>query len=614
MPLLQDLTASVAEHLSITNFFKPAPTVLEKFANDPILQVLATSNDPPSEATAKSLRLLLIEARRELRRLDEQYTLALGQDNYEDLKAQRGPLQLAIHKHEKILAPVRRLPAELLQHIFQLCRAAESPEDPFKFPHLAFVLCRRWRTVVIEDSAMWARITVDIGDLYLPRVVPRVATMIQLSKNRPLHIVVRATTYLPDPLDQWIFQDAFRMLASQCYRWESIDFPISCNAGVHLAALRQKLPMLRRAVLGVPAGLEDTNGTFTATHIVDFLEVAPRLEEITLRNALPITHFRLPKAIGIHGEAWQNVRKFSTAERLDCDAIRDVLSRLPNLNVFGSTFGIPPDGLNLPSLSNAAINAKNLTTLALRQPDELGRDNSCTFDCLSRGSLPNLHHFVMPTPLVEDHLNTLRAFVASVSSSLRLIEMHPITNFEDGINSASAIAAVLKQAKNLEELRIFEHENKTLLVPSLLKELRSQESLVHLHTLVLVSDHWLSQNAFMQLVSSRLRPRQEVKNGTDEETQLGPRKLKKAALAFLRKNVEFCRQAWIASHARKLNRCGVAVKAGMYIKGDAGWCVDVVDWQKYYANPEEVTEEDIRSRWELEALREEGIFHVLGFA
>ncbi|KAH8823135.1 hypothetical protein DL96DRAFT_1616779 [Flagelloscypha sp. PMI_526] len=182
---------------------------------------------------------------------------------------------------------------------------------------------------------------------------------------------------------------------------------VSSNAGVHIAALRQKLPMLRRAVLRVPAGLEDTNGTFTATHIVDFLEVAPRLEEITLRNALPITHFRLLKAAGIHGEAWRNVRKFSTAERLDCDTIRDVLSRLPNLNVFGSTFSIPPNGLNLPSLSNAAINARNLTTLALRQPDELGRDNSCTFDCLSRGSLPNLQHFVMPTPLVEDHLNNL---------------------------------------------------------------------------------------------------------------------------------------------------------------------------------------------------------------
>ncbi|EPT03126.1 hypothetical protein FOMPIDRAFT_1022490, partial [Fomitopsis schrenkii] len=85
------------------------------------------------------------------------------------------------------LAPVLRLPVELLSEVFVLNASTHEPDD-LRWLHVASV-CQYWRSVAIDSPRLWTSISF--------KAEPWVALLLQRSKNMPLtaHVDLRARQF-----------------------------------------------------------------------------------------------------------------------------------------------------------------------------------------------------------------------------------------------------------------------------------------------------------------------------------------------------------------------------------------------------------------------------------
>src|ERR1700691_2384447 len=79
----------------------------------------------------------------------------------DELRQTREPLHKFIAEQNTILAPICRLPAEILAEIFVLCMNYDiSSFDPMQSPSLVGRVCRGWRQVGLSTQKLWSCITV----------------------------------------------------------------------------------------------------------------------------------------------------------------------------------------------------------------------------------------------------------------------------------------------------------------------------------------------------------------------------------------------------------------------------------------------------------------------
>ena len=102
-------------------------------------------------------------------------------------KCRRDDFSNYIAEHQAFLAPMHRLPAELLSQIFsRYCDNinAYSSENPFssdnsssfrKHPFTLAKVCRRWRAIVLSTPQIWSQFRVKFNE----RNIKRCATMTQ---------------------------------------------------------------------------------------------------------------------------------------------------------------------------------------------------------------------------------------------------------------------------------------------------------------------------------------------------------------------------------------------------------------------------------------------------
>lgn len=153
------------------------------------LAPLTRSNDPPLPAEADTLNAMISSYQAELKYIDTEESnilklsaemrdsIALLDQKVELLRGERIRISEAISERQRLLSPIRRLPAEILSHIF--LQTIEFPIKAtqtgarrlwwkFRSAHNApwsiAVVSRRWRQVALDFPQLWSYVNILIRD------------------------------------------------------------------------------------------------------------------------------------------------------------------------------------------------------------------------------------------------------------------------------------------------------------------------------------------------------------------------------------------------------------------------------------------------------------------
>ncbi|KAJ7154626.1 hypothetical protein C8R46DRAFT_1117924 [Mycena filopes] len=251
--------------------------------------------------------------------------------------ANRALLQYHADACQSISAPIRRLPDELMLHIFQLSAPLERPvaredwqwdtlhPDPDLstariaplYVHLRQLaqVCASWRDLVLGSPTLWSTIELDFQHLFPlskrnsgAEILALVKSSLARSLTAPLEIYIRGRGYGDRDSDVWKLLGQHSAFWRDARIWVDRHDPESFR---ELAPSKGNFPLLRSLHLyDLPADC-------------DFFEIAPRLTELTLEPPFP-AHPKLP---------WEQLRSvsYSNLEPMDIARALSQSSRSPNL-------------------------------------------------------------------------------------------------------------------------------------------------------------------------------------------------------------------------------------------------------------------------------------------
>ncbi|KAL0953849.1 hypothetical protein HGRIS_005025 [Hohenbuehelia grisea] len=118
----------------------PPPKTFSKFPD------LLRTNSPPSPLDASLIRSEIAVARTTLAAVQDY--LSKAEPYMEALRNQSNTLTEYIARYENVVSPIRKVPAEVLSHIFILARYdyAGSMWDTCRWPWNLTMVCSKWRT------------------------------------------------------------------------------------------------------------------------------------------------------------------------------------------------------------------------------------------------------------------------------------------------------------------------------------------------------------------------------------------------------------------------------------------------------------------------------------
>ncbi|KAJ7145099.1 hypothetical protein C8R43DRAFT_1012814 [Mycena crocata] len=197
-------------------------------------------------------------------------------DEIAELVFRRQELRDFIADHEKVLAPIRKLPGELLSQIFlhSAERDSTSVWNPITDPEWVLArVCSYWRTIALSLPQLWRHI--HISDAGYPFIHPTasIESTLSLQLDRcaqvPLaisfngrHLMEGSTIYL------------LRTLFSVAHRWQTASLTLTASdvLEVERQSYATSFPALRSLAL---SGNEDEQFAFTTV-----LKSVPVLEEL----------------------------------------------------------------------------------------------------------------------------------------------------------------------------------------------------------------------------------------------------------------------------------------------------------------------------------------------
>ncbi|KAF7308187.1 F-box domain-containing protein [Mycena chlorophos] len=332
---------------------------------------LLNSFQPPTEAQAHAIRASLGRQRLELIKLDAEIQLLLNK---------RERLEHAISSHELLLAPIRRLPDDVLRVIFVgiLPERRNTALDEDEGGLLLCRVCRHWRDVALATPRLWAS----------------------------MHIVLPSGSYdNRGPLDT----PPVKQLTQRMTLWMQRSAAVPISATVRFSAISGSLP----SASSTP---DPTVSPFLAT----LLSATSRWERIDLALCHPSDISALLDLTAEHVQRLKSfgMRLYSTAINRQFPAIRSDLRFLsaPSLESF-SFYGHPlalPSTINWPNLVSLTVRFAGrgyppLGAMPLDFPFPL-LDHCTGLECLSIGAEGEHLRRQIPnsTPVVLSRMKTLQ--------------------------------------------------------------------------------------------------------------------------------------------------------------------------------------------------------------
>ncbi|KAF5343423.1 hypothetical protein D9758_011811 [Tetrapyrgos nigripes] len=205
-------------------------------------------------------------------------TASLRESQIVSLQNEQQRLFLRISRYKSLLAPIRRLPPELLARIFGFCCKESKANEKMDCPVVRLSqVCAGWRELARTTSSLWTHISVDLSDCEysIQRVLSMVDTHLSLSKQSPLHI----SLVLPVTSDD--ARAVLRAFVPESMRWETVTLDVDrCHLlDTEFTAIKDRLPLLRQLELWpTSTGTFDTESAAT----VDSFSSAPNLRSLQL--------------------------------------------------------------------------------------------------------------------------------------------------------------------------------------------------------------------------------------------------------------------------------------------------------------------------------------------
>ncbi|KAJ7617204.1 hypothetical protein FB45DRAFT_933635 [Roridomyces roridus] len=248
-------------------------------------ELLRSNSDAPSDirSTISALSTDLSRCDEGLARLHTE--LARLQAQLNCLTAERQTLQIHYDDCHALLAPIRRLPSEILGSIFDLCRYPDEDdedEDNRSGPILGHHklaqrllraisrVCIHWRRIVIGTPAYWNTIKIGEGfTIKTPRDLKLLTVALERSRSSPLHVKI------------YNDQLAFRLLTEFSERWQTAELHFGARDCTLFLRLANRLPMLQKlCIRAFPLQLAPRRA------LGDFIESAPCLRNLIIAAPL----------------------------------------------------------------------------------------------------------------------------------------------------------------------------------------------------------------------------------------------------------------------------------------------------------------------------------------
>ncbi|KAK0220332.1 hypothetical protein IW262DRAFT_1494422 [Armillaria fumosa] len=286
----------------------------------------------------------------------------------------------AVHKamvvYSSTLAPVRRLPVDVLRTVFREIQVSEWRTTPLlplsqtldfsQGPWTLSHVCGAWRDVVLSYPRLWSHIilrfrstlrVVNLAEVY-SRTLVAFEAMILRSEQCPLDIVFG----LAMDYDKGMAEKVFAMIVEESHRWRTVKLLIPSYLLERLEVVRRRIPCLESLTLHT----SQNNGVELPADIQSFFADAPRLQHITLPDVygvsdfifpLYITHLAAPIANVSNFGVYQSLVECHLAHRPGCNPDTSLLLHifLPNVRrLFVTSLRILVH-LCLPSLHDLTI-------------------------------------------------------------------------------------------------------------------------------------------------------------------------------------------------------------------------------------------------------------------
>ncbi|KIM77201.1 hypothetical protein PILCRDRAFT_12204 [Piloderma croceum F 1598] len=231
----------------------------------------------PNASEASILQKALRHANSDLHELHGD--IAHIQAILDKLRLKRKSLRKFTIEHDAFLAPIRRLPAEILIEIFMLCMNYNmSSFSPNCSPSLFGQVCRGWRQVALSTQKLWSSVTVTH---YRPSST-KAKLWISRASSVPLTICLASVH--PESGRVGKIQPVIAVLVQHCDRWRHLDLYLDDSMLPCLSSIKHHLPWLESIRIERP----------TRPRELDVFEVAPRLRSFCSGPHVYFTGLKLP--------------------------------------------------------------------------------------------------------------------------------------------------------------------------------------------------------------------------------------------------------------------------------------------------------------------------------
>ncbi|KAJ7173355.1 hypothetical protein C8R46DRAFT_946056 [Mycena filopes] len=289
--------------------------------------VLLTSNEAPLDSDVLAITFALKSLDDRLEYLDDEILRLRGE--LERVQGERASALSRRVETQQILSALRRMPPEILGHIFALTlqtlreagrTVVRVKESPWSLSHVS----RYWRAVALSESSLWSMVALDYEQA--PPVYPlqMVETQVGRAKKLKVHF------YGCETSDPQVQIETFRLLAKHAPQWEELSVGLTSDLCPLLSSLRDRLPVLCRVFL---QSLRDE----LPTQPVDCFQSAPSLVDARVAGR----HLRF---IPVLFPAHQLTRYQSYSSSWDTHA--DILKQTLNLVEARITFDLDDNGLD----------------------------------------------------------------------------------------------------------------------------------------------------------------------------------------------------------------------------------------------------------------------------
>ena len=258
-----------------------------------------------SESQAQMISNTILVAEGDIMRLSGEITRLNA--ILDGLTCKRDALRTYTHLHAALVAPIRRLPPEVLSEIFLCYKDENSVSLPRlnKAPLLLGGVCGRWRTIALSTPRLWNSFALTIRPKYLKSDAMLAKTWLARAATCPLTIRLGSRGDYQNPM-----RLLMKVLLLHCEQWYDIHISVPRPVLESLTPAKNRFPRLQKLSLDVE--LYDPLRIF---------ECAPRLRWLKLASDLDPAMVKVP---------WNQIEYIDTGRR-EIDQCLNLLRATSNL-------------------------------------------------------------------------------------------------------------------------------------------------------------------------------------------------------------------------------------------------------------------------------------------